>query len=79
VIVPQLPSISAHPSAENHPALGAIADSQRWLRQRWEHRNELMPAPTTGIAGHSYGALLGARYARANTVEGFAGFAGPPE
>lgn len=76
VVVPQLPAISAHPSTENHPALVAIADSLVWLRQRWEHRSDLMPAPATGIAGHSYGALLAARYARANTVAGFAGLSG---
>jgi alpha-beta hydrolase superfamily lysophospholipase len=71
--VPQLPAISVHPSAENHPARGAIADSLAWLRQRWEHRSVLLPTAATGIAGHSYGALLAARYARANSVAGFAG------
>jgi hypothetical protein len=76
VVVPQLPAISMHPSAESHPALGAIAGSLAWLRQRWEYRSVLMPAAATGIAGHSFGALLAARYARANIVAGFAGLSG---
>ncbi|MGH3938663.1 MAG: alpha/beta fold hydrolase [Pseudonocardiaceae bacterium] len=76
VVVPQLPAIGTHPSAENHPALAAIANSLTWLRQQWEHRTVLMPAAATGITGHSYGALLAARYARANTVAGFAGLSG---
>ena len=29
----------------------------------WEHSDVLMPPPATGIAGHSYGAMLAARYA----------------
>jgi hypothetical protein len=76
VVVPQLPSIASHPSTENHPALTAIADSLDWLRQSWEHRSVLMAAAATGVAGHSYGALLAARHARAHVVAGFAGLSG---
>jgi dienelactone hydrolase len=76
VVVPELPDISTHPSAANHPALAAMSNVLAWLRQTWEHRQVLMPATATAAAGHSYGALLAARVVRDNNLAAFAGLSG---
>jgi hypothetical protein len=55
VAVPELP-MGAHPS-QNSRAQHRIMAVLDWIRQRWDHRETLMPA-ATGLAGHSYGALL---------------------
>jgi acetyl esterase/lipase len=72
VIVPQLPSITTNPSVPSHPAVAAIADSFTWLLETWELRDNLM-TEAPGIAGHSFGGLLAARYAAENQVAGYVG------
>jgi len=76
VAVPELPNISTHPSQEDHPALAALADTQSWIRSEWEHREVIMPAAATGIIGHSFGALLSARFAKSNEIAAFASLSG---
>lgn len=76
VVVPELPNIATHPSAEDHPALPAIARTLAWMRTGWEHKNVLMPARATGIIGHSFGALLAARFAGTNVMAAFASLSG---
>jgi pimeloyl-ACP methyl ester carboxylesterase len=71
VAVPQLPSMGIVPSP-THPALAAMEGVLGWLRQTWEHRLSLLPDPATGVAGHSYGGLLAAEYARTHSVAGYA-------
>jgi dienelactone hydrolase len=72
VVVPELPAMGTHPSAEDHPALGAVAGALSWLRGDWEHRDVVLPAPATGIAGHSWGGLLAARFAGRGSLRAFA-------
>jgi dipeptidyl aminopeptidase/acylaminoacyl peptidase len=52
VVVPELPGIAIHPSNEDHPALQRMVDIVSWIREYWEHRNNLLPAQSTGVAGH---------------------------
>jgi hypothetical protein len=56
VVVPQLTAIGTHPS-ESQSTQQALGDALQWIRQSWEHRTTVLPAPATGLAGHSYGAL----------------------
>jgi hypothetical protein len=63
VAVPQLTQIAGglHPSTVDHPDLAVLTNVLDWMRSGWEHQSVLLS--TTGIAGHSYGALLSARVA----------------
>ena len=56
VVVPQLTGIGGHPSSDQ-TTQQTLADTLRWMRESWEHRATLLPAPATGLAGHSFGAL----------------------
>lgn len=56
VVVPQLTGIGVHPSG-NEGTQQILADALTWIRDTWEYRSSLLPAPATGLAGHSYGAL----------------------
>jgi Chlorophyllase enzyme len=59
VVVPEIQPIAPWEGS-------GLAESENvlaWMRSKWEHRLHLRPPPSTGIAGHSYGALLGARLA----------------
>jgi hypothetical protein len=76
VVVPELPAIGTHPSTDNHPALSRIGSTLAWMREVWEHRQMLLPPPQTGIIGHSYGALLSARFAVDNPISTYASIAG---
>ncbi|MCW5983562.1 MAG: hypothetical protein KIT09_36060 [Bryobacteraceae bacterium] len=64
VVVAEMAAIQGgiHPSADNHPDLAALANVLAWIRGQWEHRDTLMPPPATGICGHSFGALVAARF-----------------
>jgi acetyl esterase/lipase len=75
VVVPQIPDISTTPRP-THPALDAMADILQWLRHRWEHRQVLMPADATGIAGHSFGGVLTALFALTHDVAAYAAVGG---
>jgi hypothetical protein len=56
VVVPQLTGIGGHPSSDQATQQTLVA-TLGWMRERWEHRATLLPAPATGLAGHSFGAL----------------------
>lgn len=56
VVVPQLTDIGSHPSG-NVGTQKVLTDALTWIRGTWEFRGSLLPAPATGLAGHSYGAL----------------------
>jgi len=76
VVVPELPATSGgtYPWDPNQD-LQVMANLMSWLRNLWPHRNMLMPG-RTGIIGHSYGALLGARFASQTAVSAFASLSG---
>lgn len=62
VVVLQLPDISTRPHP-THSAQDAMSEGLDWLRQRFEHRQVLMPPEATGVVGHSFGALHAAQFA----------------
>lgn len=78
VVVPQLAGLAGglHPSSPDHPDLPTLAAVVQWARNGWEHADVALPAPATGIVGHSFGALLGARFAALGAVSAFAGLSG---
>jgi dienelactone hydrolase len=67
VVLPQLLDIGTHPSGANHPVQAVLAAALQWVRAAWEHREIVLPAPASGIVGHSFGALHAAIFA--TTVE----------
>ena len=75
VAIPEIPSSSTHPSDPSHPGLTRIGDIRDWVLNDWEH-HELVH-PNTGIVGHSYGALLAARFAQGNpNIKAYASLSG---
>lgn len=78
VVVPHLagnaggsnPSVSTHP---DEATLDAVLD---WARSGWEHADVLMPPPATAVVGHSYGAMLGARFVVGRPISAYAGLSG---
>lgn len=78
VVVPHLASISAgaSPSVEVHADLPTLEEVVDWARSGWEHADVLLPPPATGIVGHSFGAMLGARFAVGGPVSAYAGLSG---
>jgi pimeloyl-ACP methyl ester carboxylesterase len=76
VVVPELAHTArgGHPATDPHPDLATLAAILTWVRGQWEHRGTLLPEPATGICGHSYGAVLSARFA-ADNPQSFAGYA----
>jgi dienelactone hydrolase len=78
VVVPHLagnaggesPSVSTHPDEET---LDAVLS---WARSGWEHAGVLLSPPATGVVGHSFGAMLGARFAVGRPVSAYAGLSG---
>src|SRR4051794_10911686 len=70
-----------HPSTDPHPDLATLSDVIDWARTRSQFRDMILPPPATGVMGHSYGALVGARFvtergAQVGGVRAFAGFSG---
>ena len=61
---------------DNEPAYNLAEEVLKWMRERWAYRNSLVPPPATGIVGHSYGALLGARLAATNAVSAYVSLSG---
>jgi hypothetical protein len=58
VAVPQLPGITAARFPPDDTATqDTLLDVLSWMRQEWEYSPTLMPAPATGLAGHSYGGM----------------------
>jgi pimeloyl-ACP methyl ester carboxylesterase len=76
VVAPEMPGIGSLPSNENHAAPHHMIQIVGWMRDGWEHRRVLLPPPATGVGGHSYGALLAARFAVANPVAAYVSIAG---
>src|ERR1022692_268840 len=67
VVVPELPGIIAGDEApEVGPDLALLWGFINWMRTEWEHRQTLMPAPFTGVAGHSHGGGLAAALVTSN-------------
>lgn len=64
------PSVSAHP---DEATLDAVLT---WARTGWEHSSVVMPEPATGVVGHSYGAMLGARFSVGRSISAYAGMSG---
>jgi hypothetical protein len=56
VAVPELLGIGAYPP-DNEPVQATLLAVLAWMRENWEFAGTLMPAPATGLAGHSYGGL----------------------
>lgn len=77
VVVPLLAGTASgtHPS-ENDGDLATLTAVIQWAREEWEHRDVLMDAAATGIAGHSFGALVAARFASEGGIAAFAGLSG---
>ncbi|KQS97525.1 alpha/beta hydrolase family protein [Cellulomonas sp. Leaf395] len=78
VVVPRLAGNAGgqNPSVPEHPdeaTLDAVLD---WVRTGWEHADVLLPPPATGVVGHSFGAMLGARFALGREIGAFAGLSG---
>jgi hypothetical protein len=46
------------------------------MRTGWEHAATLMAEPATGVAGHSFGALLAGRFAIESTVAAYGSLSG---
>lgn len=44
----------------------------RWMRRKWSGRFVLLPAPATGVCGHSYGAMMACRVAVSQQASAFA-------
>jgi len=74
-VVPQLADIGSHPSG-GESTQRVLADALTWIRAGWEHRQSLLPAPATGLAGHSYGALHAGLLATKTPVAAVASLSG---
>jgi hypothetical protein len=62
---------------DNDAELALLRETVSWMRTGWEHDEVLLPAPATGVVGHSYGALLGIRLAAEGSVSAYASLSGP--
>ncbi len=78
VAVPALPSIAGGlgPWADDHPDMDLLADIMAWMRSDWEHQSVLLPEPATGIAGHSWGALLAGQFATEHAIAAYVSLSG---
>ena len=78
VVVPELAATAGgvHPSVPDHPDLATLSAVIQWTRQQWEDRDVVMSQPATGIIGHSYGALVAARFAASGGIAACAGLSG---
>ena len=78
VMVPQLAGIAGgmSPSLSGHPDIDTLDLVLDWARNGWEHADVLLPPPATGVIGHSFGAMLGARFSVGRPVTAYAGLSG---
>ncbi len=79
VVVPHLAGNAGgqyHPSSSNHPDEATLASVLSWVRSDWVHAELVLPPPATGVVGHSYGAMVGARFAVDRPVSAYAGLSG---
>jgi len=72
VVVPQIPQ--ADVPLQNTKGLTLIGKTIEWVRKCWRHRDVVHPS--TGIAGHSYGGKLAARYTAQNDISAYASISG---
>jgi dienelactone hydrolase len=49
---------------------------QGWVRNHWEHKDRLMPSPSTAVMGHSYGGTLAGQLATEIPVMAFVSLSG---
>lgn len=78
VLVPELAGNAGgqNPSVSSHPDVATLDAVLAWARTGWEHAPLLMPAPATAIVGHSFGAMLAARFAVGRPITAYAGLSG---
>ena len=78
VVVPHLVGNTGgnNPSVSSHPDEATLDRVLDWARDGWEHADCLMPPPATAVIGHSFGAMLGARFAVGREVSAYAGLSG---
>ena len=78
VMVPMLAGNAggSSPSLSGHPDEATLDTVVAWARGSWEHREVLLPPPATGVIGHSFGAMLGARFSVGRPVAAYAGLSG---
>jgi len=78
VVVPHLAGNAGgeSPSVSTHPDEATLDAVLSWARSGWEHAGVLLPPPATGVVGHSFGAMLGARFAVGRPVSAYAGLSG---
>jgi pimeloyl-ACP methyl ester carboxylesterase len=70
VAAPYLSTIGSGPQFE--PSFDHAMSVLRWMRRRWPQRANLLPAPATGVVGHSYGGMVAARVATSTAVAAYA-------
>lgn len=77
VAAPDMPGIRSggHPTGADTD-LELLKDTVAWLRNEWDHKDVLMGAHATGVVGHSWGALMGGRYAQTEPVAAYASLSG---
>jgi alpha/beta superfamily hydrolase len=78
VVVPRLAGNAGglNPSVPEHPDEATLEAVLDWARTGWEHADVLLPPPATGVVGHSFGAMLGARFCLEREIAAFAGLSG---
>lgn len=78
VVVPHLDGNADgdNPSVSSHPDEATLEAVLSWVRSGWAHAGLLLPPPATGVVGHSYGAMLGARFTVGRPVSAYAGLSG---
>jgi alpha/beta hydrolase fold len=65
VVVPHLPGVSGGGVLTDIPIVATVLS---WMRDVWSERDVLVPAPVTGILGHSFGAMLTGAIAQAGEI-----------
>lgn len=78
VVVPHLAGVAGgqNPSVTGQPDEETLGTVVTWVRSAWTHHSELLPPPATGIIGHGFGAMLGARFVHRHQVSAYAGLSG---
>ncbi len=81
VVVPRLAGMDAgdDPGKVDHQDIPTLVAVLTWARFVWEHASTLLGAPMTGFVGHSFGAMLAARFVVGGPVSVYAGLSGPWE
>ncbi len=72
VAIPEVPH-GSNPST-NDAALDLLRALVLWIRSQWTENTEL--GPSTGLAGHSYGAMVGGRLAAEGSIAAYVSLSG---